>query len=128
MVALTVYNRKEVTMMKLQIMPILAAVSLLLGSHAFGQEVSKSRPLELRNMEIDASFSQSVVGSGLAYSNNPPNCDEEAISEARVLADQNAAAQCHGSSKRTSEYTVNCELLAHGYAARASVSADYQCE
>lgn len=69
-----------------------------------------------------------IIGKGQAYSSLPPDCDDKAIFSAGASADQDASQRCQIQPKRTSNYTVKCEILVHGYAARALVTANYSCE
>ncbi|MGZ3770492.1 MAG: hypothetical protein ACXVCP_09525 [Bdellovibrio sp.] len=69
-----------------------------------------------------------ITGTGIAYSQTPPECDENSIIEAKAAADQNAGQQCQGSIIRVGEYALKCRFLAHGLAARAEATATYECK
>jgi hypothetical protein len=69
-----------------------------------------------------------ITGSGKAYSQTPPDCDENSKVEAKAAADQDAIRQCQGIVIRISEYTLKCNILVHGYAASAQVIATYECK
>jgi hypothetical protein len=69
-----------------------------------------------------------VTATGVAFSGAPPDCDGGSFARAGEAAGQDAARQCQGIAKRNSEYTMKCDILAHGYAARAQASAEYECQ
>lgn len=69
-----------------------------------------------------------IVGSGIAYSETPPKCDDDSVVKAKEAADQDADQQCSGIKNRISEYALKCDILVHGYVARTHAIATYECE